>query len=310
MKTLFLTALNGWTNTIQQGKFMALLLLALAYLGYCYYQEYQAYREGQKCRDGKKTLFVYTLLATLGCICPVTAVALMKYQTGFYSYEWIWAYVPMTVLIAWAGTEFFVKLWKGERKRAIAGTILLLVIVYLSGNPASEWTAAQNAEIPEITQITGHKAKADTQSAYAVLDELTALAGTERIRLWAPKEIMAAARAYSGQMQPVYGRSIWDASLGAYSYDTYEAWQEDLYLWMNGLETTGETELVRQDTAPERTVDFALCLQYAGEAGVEYILLPVDLGEETLGELEAAAGRTAEPWNGYYLFTLTEAATE
>ena len=83
--------------------------------------------------------------------------------------------------------------------------------------------------------------------------------------LWAPKEVMEAARAYSAEIHPVYGRSIWDASLGSYSYDTYETWQEDMYLWMSHLETTGETEYLRTDEnttteAGGRKIDFAACL--------------------------------------------------
>ena len=78
---------------------------------------------------------------------------------------------------------------------------------------------------------------------------------------------MEAARAYSAEIHPVYGRSIWDASLGSYSYDTYETWQEDLYLWMSHLETTGETEYLRTDEnttteAGGRKIDFAATTFY------------------------------------------------
>ena len=92
----------------------------------------------------------------------------------------------------------------------------------------------------------------------------------------------------------VYGRSIWDASLGSYSYDTYETWQEDMDLWMSHLETTGETEYLRTDEnttteAGGRKIDFVACLDSAGKAGIDYILLPEDLSEDVQKELQEAA---------------------
>ena len=131
--------------------------------------------------------------------------------------------------------------------------------------------------------------------------------GERRRQLYsvAPKEIMAAARAYSAEIYPVYGRSIWDASLGSYSYDTYATGQEDLYLWMSHLEATGETEYVRMDESTgARTIDFADCLKYAAEKNVDIILLPGNLRKETLSELQNTAGSKLQPLDGYYLLTM------
>ena len=100
MMTLLKSATNGWLDYTQHGKYAALLLAAILYLGYCLWKS-KAARNG-----GKQPLFyLYEVLITLACICPVTAVILMKYQTAFYSYVWIWTAVPQTALIAWACTE-------------------------------------------------------------------------------------------------------------------------------------------------------------------------------------------------------------
>ena len=306
--TLLKTALNGWTDYTQHGKFAALSLLAMLYLGYTIHRRNALY-VGAGSKDRNKTimaLWLYTGLTAFVCICPVTALFLMKYQTAFYSYVWIWAVVPQTALIAWAAAEFLCGLWKKRTLTNIVATVILLGIVFLSGNPVSEWTREQTAQIPAMDVTMQQNSE---MSPWETLASLTKYRLTESgdtgFTLWAPKEVMAAARAYSADINPVYGRSIWDASLGSYSYDTYETGQEDLYLWMSYLETTGETEYVRMDESTgARTIAFADCLAYAAEADVDMILLPGNLSEETLAELQNTAGRELQPLEGYYLVTM------
>lgn len=306
--TLLKTALNGWTDYTQHGKFAALLLMAMLYLGYTIHRRNALY-VGAGSKDRNKTimaLWLYTGLTAFVCICPVTALFLMKYQTAFYSYVWIWAVVPQTALIAWAAAEFLCGLWKKRTLTNIVATVILLGIVFLSGNPVSEWTREQTAQIPAMDVTMQQNSE---MSPWETLASLTKYRLTESgdtgFTLWAPKEVMAAARAYSADINPVYGRSIWDASLGSYSYDTYETGQEDLYLWMSYLETTGETEYVRMDESTgARTIAFADCLAYAAEADVDMILLPGNLSEETLAELQNTAGRELQPLEGYYLVTM------
>lgn len=119
--TLLKTALNGWTDYTQHGKFAALLLVAMLYLGYTIRRRNALYA-GAGSKDRNKTtmtLWLYTGLTALSCICPLSALFLMKYQTAFYSYVWIWAVVPQTALIAWAAAEFLCGLWKKELLRIL-----------------------------------------------------------------------------------------------------------------------------------------------------------------------------------------------
>lgn len=300
MMTLLQSALTGWTDYTQHGKFAALLLLALLYLGF------ELYGSRAGTGDSKKQihLYVYGVLVMLGCICPMTALILLKYQTAFYSYVWIWATVPQTALIAWAAADFLVKLLKERTMRNVLTVVILAGIVFLSGNPVSEWRRSQTAQIPALT-ITSQQT--EELSAWEALEQLAVYNAQEgktaEFSLWAPKEIMAAARAYSAGIQPVYGRSIWDASLGGYSYDTYETWQEDMYLWMSHLETTGEIEYLRTDenAGEGRKIDFAACLDSAERVGIDYILLPGDLPEEAQKELQKAAGGNMQSFGGYFL---------
>lgn len=316
MKILLQSALTGWTTYTQQGKFVALLLLATGYLGFALWEMRKTSPDGGNGeKENRVTCYVYAVLVTVACICPVTALILMKYQTGFYSYVWIWAAVPQTALIAWAATEFLCRLWQkkeasGYLQKGIA-TVLFVGILFLSGNPVSEWTAGQTTQIPGVSD---EEMQEQGCTPWETLEILSVYhyseTNTQEFGLWAPKEIMAAARAYSAYIRPVYGRSIWDASLGSYSFDTYATWQEDLYLWMSHLETTGETEYVRVDETDAtagskgRTIDFAACLDSAGEAGVDYILLPGSLSEEVQKELQKTAGRELQPMGECFLIQL------
>lgn len=328
MMTLLQSALTGWTEYAQHGKFVAFLLLAMVYLGFEFYgatgAKPEAETEGKFRQMGvsagksRKLLYLYGVLITLGCICPVSAGILLKYQTAFYSYVWIWAAVPQTALIAWAAADFLEQLLKERTLRNGMAVLILLGILFLGGNPASEWVGTQTTRIPALA---GGDVTSQTQevSAWETLEQLSeyseAERGTREYTLWAPKEIMAAARAYSAQIRPVYGRSIWEASLGSYSYDTNETWQEDLYLWMSHLETTGETEYLRTDQNAEtestgaeslgRTIDFTACLDSAKEAGIDYILLPGEMPEETRQELQQLSGRELQPLGGYLLLSIS-----
>lgn len=310
MKTLLQSAMTGWTTYTQQGKFAALLLLAIVYLGF-------ALRGKKSGKESRVTVCIYAALITLACICPVTALILMKYQTNFYSYVWIWAAVPQTAVIAWAATEFLCGLWGKKEadkylRNAIA-TLILVGILFLSGNPVSKWTKAQTTQIPEVSGAGMQQEDSSWETLKLLSVYHYAETETLEFGLWAPKDIMAAARAYSAYIRPVYGRSIWDASLGSYSFDTYATWQEDLYLWMSNLETTGETEYLRTDGVTEtdnvsgskgRTIDFSACLDNAKEAGADYILLPGDLTAETQKELQKTAGRELQSLGGYFLIQL------
>ena len=204
--------------------------------------------------------------------------------------------MPQTALIAWACTEFLYTLWREKSIRNVAATLLLAGIVILSGNPVSDRTGTQ------LTQVEAPRETLRQLSEYHLEES-----GETEYSLWAPKEILAAARAYSADIHPVYGRSIWDAALGSYSYDTYETWQEDLYLWMNHLEETGEPEYVRtEENTGERTIDFRTCLDSAAAAGVDYILLPGDLPEDTVEKMQVTLGTDTElkTTAGYYLIEI------
>ena len=167
MMTLLQSALTGWTDYTQHGKFAALLLLAILYLGFVLYGSgKEANASGAE--KARKRLYLYGALVTFGCICPVTALILLKYQTAFYSYVWIWAAVPQTALIAWAATDFLCNLLKEKSLRNGMAVLILLGILFLGGNPVSEWTVAHTGTDGNARTATGNSHQGNSGAAFCI----------------------------------------------------------------------------------------------------------------------------------------------
>lgn len=320
MMELIRNAWSGWLNFTEHGKFAALLLLALLLFWFGSGQS-ENKKDGEKTVGSKvigkkalenrhRTLVYYTTAMTVCCICPLTAAALMAYQTKFYDYQWIWGAVPVTIVIALAGTQLWTQLTERYAKGKGAGwktagiTVLLICVVYLCGSMQSNvWDAEESAQNREETA--------------KVLEILTENGQNKDICLWAPQGIMEYARALDGSVVLPYGRNMWDGALNAYSYDTYGEEEKLLYTWMCHAEATGEgeaeygktavTEVAAENaekTMQTRTITAAGCMETARRLGVTHILLPSNMQQEVLTELEAYLGIQAENVAGYYLLRI------
>jgi hypothetical protein len=100
MTELLRNASLGWADYKGSGKLAILLLAALMYLWFA-----------GKWRK-QKALVLYTTVAAVCCILPVTAALLMLYQTKFYDYQWIWSIVPLTAVTAYGATLFLEQQWR------------------------------------------------------------------------------------------------------------------------------------------------------------------------------------------------------
>ena len=157
MMTLLQSALTGWTDYTQHGKFAALFCCWRSCIWDLSSMVPEKEANASGAEKARKRLYLYGALVTFGCICPVTALILLKYQTAFYSYVWIWAAVPQTALIAWAATDFLCNLLKEKSLRNGMAALILLGILFLGGNPVSEWTVAQTTQIPALTGMPGQQ---------------------------------------------------------------------------------------------------------------------------------------------------------
>lgn len=270
MQELLRNAWQGWQQYISAGKVAALLLAVL--LWYWFGRSREQEKQG--------TLYHYTTLMSILCICPVTAVCLQLYQTKFYDYQWIWSFVPVTLVIAYGGTTFLAKNWEQwkektqERVKIVTVTALCAGALLLCGSLGKD------------TGLEYIEAEAETEELLELLLERQ----DGEVCLWAPREVMSKARALNGKIKLVYGRNMWDKSLDGYAYDTYTEAEKELYEWMCVVETQGDTE--------EKTAKYA---DMAGDKGVNTLLLPIQIEEQLLRQMESATGAVAEEVGAYYL---------
>lgn len=253
MWELLNNAWNGWGNFIFYGKYPALLLLVLVV--FWFFSD----------RKREPVLLGYTTIMTVCCIFPLTAALLMQYQTKFYDYQWVWNYVPLLIVVAFAGTLVL------GHCRKWAAALVMLVIILLCGRLTDPL-----AEVKTDWQQTAATEKVVTAIAEAETEET--------IMMWAPKEVMAAARVYAPGIKLLYGRDLWDASLGAYTYDTYTQVEDDLCQWMHCTGVFGTVDGYRLDGT---VLEGKVCVEQALELGVNCIVVPAVMTQEAIAELTA-----------------------
>ena len=253
MWELLNNAWNGWGNFIFYGKYPVLLLLVLVV--FWFFSD----------RKKEPVLLGYTTVMTVCCIFPLTAALLMQYQTKFYDYQWVWNYVPLLIVVAFAGTLVL------GHCRKWAAALVMLVIILLCGRLTDPL-----AEVKTDWQQTAAAEKVVTAIAEAETEET--------IMLWAPKEVMASARVYAPGIKLPYGRDLWDASLGAYTYDTYTQVEDDLCQWMHCAGVFGTVDGYRLDGT---VLKGKVCVEQALELGVNCIVVPAVMTQEAIAELTA-----------------------
>ncbi len=263
MTELIQNAWLGWQAYKESGRLIALFLLVLLVLW--------LWKTGQE----GSLRFYATVLAVL-CICPVTAALLMQYQTRFYDYQWIWSYVPVTIVTAWGAVLVADRIrsaYRGRERYKAYGLFVLLAAVFLLcgnfGNASGQWA----------------EERADRDSAVQILTAVTESIATsenphsEALCILGPRNVISEARRLDGGIRTVYGRDMWDLHLGAYSYDVYDDGTQQLYEWMNAVETSaGDGEAL------------ASALEVPGDeirkSGANCLIVPADVPKELVQAIE------------------------
>ena len=284
MKELLRNAWLSWQQFTSAGKLMAILPAALLYF-------WMSGKQDRKRQNA--TLLSYTSVMAVCCILPVTVPLLMLYQTRFYDYLWVWSLVPMTAVAAWAGTELLHQYWEGFRwnqwRKGLPVSLLLLAVLALCsgmGNIGFDRTEESQRRI----------------EAKQVLTELIEQTegGLEDILLWAPREVIEYAREFDGAFMLLYGRDMWDASLGAYTYDTYSLEVQNLYLWMENVDESG-LAVVDFPVQGEVILQGRDCMASAVKLGVDCILLPSRIEVKEAEALARIMGGSAVLQGDYYV---------
>ena len=289
MLELLNNAWNGWGNFIFYGKYPALLLLVLVV--FWFFSD----------RKKEPVLLGYATVITVCCMFPPTAALLMQYQTKFYDYQWVWSYVPLTIIIAFAGTLVLGhcravvvgncakgsrKDWFVQKGKVAALALVIMILVLLCGRLTD----------PLAEVKTDWKKSIAAEKVVETIEEMVIRDGNaDELVLWAPKEVMAAARIYCPNIQLPYGRDLWDASLGAYTYDTYTQVEDDLCQWMHCTGVFGTVEGYRLDGT---VLAGSVCVPQALEQGVNCIVVPAVMTQEALAELTVILEEALEPADG------------
>ena len=274
----------GWQQFTASGKLVVFLPAALLFLWLGgKWKEKRSYR----------ALFGYTSVMALCCTLPITAAALMIYQNRFYDYQWVWSLVPLTAVAAWAGTELLDQCSKGFqmkqwRKWLPVSLLLLATLALCSGlgkggfdRPGEEQRRLQAQQVlaQAAEQVAGRQ---------------------DGTLLWAPRDILEYAREFDGSLELIYGRNMWDAALGAYSYDAYSLEIQNLYLWIENVDETG-LAVVNDPVRGDVILQGKDCVISARNLGVDYILLPSRIEFKDAEALAQLMGGNVVLRGDYYL---------
>ncbi len=293
----------GWQQYIEKGRVAALFLAVLLFLWFG--QKWKAQQSEQE--NAGRRLFDYSVAMAFLCICPLTAAVSMMYQTRFYDYQWIWSMVPVTIIIAWGGVIFLSDIWEKRGKNVTATATLTLGlagILFLCGG-LGQRDGLREAGREEARRNAGE----------VIAEVLLQVQGNDGIArepveicLWAPQEIMEAARSCSGEIRLPYGRNMWDPALNAYVYEAYDESLLAMYQWMSETDAlVPEAELIEKLRPGEeektlwRTRGEA-CLASARENGVNCFLFPGDLDAEYVEWLQVQLQVAPVEVQGYYMF--------
>lgn len=266
-------ALQGLERYISANKMIVLLVAVLL-------ATWLAEKKAAGEKDNR--MLVYTLIMVLLLLCPITAVVIMVYQTSFYDYEWAWAMIPVTAVIAYGVTLLVDKTF--QKRKVIWGIGVVTAFLFLCGNQGrlqalSDTDAQAKANLPELLQCMNEK--------------------SGQKLLWAPKNIMQEVRRQDGNILLIYGRDMWDAKAGSYDYEAYNESFTQIYLWLeqlvewenqlNGAEDAWEqfSERCEENKSDASTQDY---LWIMVDAGVNTYILPnmtAKLMEEELSSIAA-----------------------
>lgn len=265
-------AWEGWLSINLSGKYIVLVISLLVYLWIG--------KVGYTMKEEHKRMLLYTTVLVPLCICPLTAAVFMGYQTRFYDYPWIWSMVPITVMIAMGGTIMLIHMQEDSLlpkawQRGIFVAVLV-ALLWLSGD-----LGKQEQQLSQE--------KLDYQTAEIIVEQLQA--ENRPLCIWGPTMVQEYVRIIDPQIQVPYGRNMWDKSLNAYFYDTYD--EESILLY--------KTMDYAQNKARFTDVEM---LDLAIDKGVTHLVLPGYLLYEDAVNIAQSLGSEIRQMQGYFVVTV------
>ncbi|MBR5247691.1 MAG: hypothetical protein IKV27_01905 [Lachnospiraceae bacterium] len=280
MQELIRNGISGWFAYTDAGKYAVLFLGVLL----CYWYRKAGAGPADEPKGHLWRLMIYASIMAAAVIFPLTAVLLMKYQTKFYDYKWLWSVVPVTLIIAYGAAGTYLEVcrsrWKGNVLKPAGLAAVGLAVIFLCGNL-------------NVGSCEGADTATDKVRTVRILDKLAESGDTDTICLWAPREILVHVRGQNGQIQLLYGRNMWDVALNAYAYDVYDQETIALYEWMEGLTEGEATEFVKE----EEWTAACVVLETALNKGVNCIVIPASSTAEVTEEISSCVTDVAAKMN-------------
>ncbi len=276
-------ALLGIKEYIYDGKQLLLFLLAVALF---------------LAVSKKKTVFfkACVFMAAL-VLCPLTGALLMRYQTMFYDYRYLFGLAPMNCFIATAAVLALEKFnVNGTAKKT--AVIVSAVIVLLFTGSGRIWG---NSYTNTSSDRKGYEA------AKEVLSFVTDIAkqnGIEDIKLVADEEIIEYARACDGRIRLLYGRDIYNPALRAFSYNEYNENALSVYEFMHYAHSEYEYLTCYGEEKYNRMSEMDLSGLTDGmrNEGVNAILIKETAPESVIRRMNLQNGYTKYETDGYVLY--------
>lgn len=273
MRELFQNALNGPGSYFRSNYMMVLVMGLFLY--------FFVVETDITSREKRLLRLAAVLLALM--LFPVSAMALMLYQTRYYSYSWIWSLMPVTLLISWGSVTV---LWRhtGQNRRdgraarrLTAGVAVLLVLLLLTGNLGS-------------IQTLSEEEKDQNNRAEQVAACLQEIPGTKESLLWGSRPVLEAVRRQNSGIKVLYGRNMWEPAVAAHTYDTYPLEQQRLFDWAELIDKGYAYEVSQALTIflEDRVGDYAqndhsladaYMLQLAAEYGAHIWVFPAEASD-------------------------------
>ncbi|MCR5255675.1 MAG: hypothetical protein K6D96_07045 [Acetatifactor sp.] len=289
MSELMMSALREMAKYNGRSKFLGLFLISL-FIIFVFLRE-------------KKSFQIYGLIMFLALICPVTGALLWKYQTRFFDYLNLLYLMPVSVITAYGAVKIYDLINEKIQKRYMF-YIFFALVVYISGNFGLE----------SITELD--RSEEDLSRAKVLLEAVSEEAQGQRVIIWGPEFLMENVRILSENIYPVYGRDMFEESIKAYTYDTYDEDVIFLYEAMSALENKADATEVESNPSTEgkalisgnyadKSADEILnkALDIAEKNGVYAILIPAGADEaaEVIEKRTGESGMEIEGLKLYYL---------
>lgn len=232
--------------------------------------------------DDYRLILTYSLCASALCIFPPTAVGLMLYQTKYYDYQWILAFIPINIVIALGGTLILCQIKANKKLKAVEKWgifVVLLAILLLSGNKLEKDGKVRDT-------------KMEKERTLEVLREIP----VNQAVLWAPDTILEYSRELRPDIKLLYGRDMFEKDVEGFSFDKYEENTIACHDWMVWAQ-------VYYDISGF-PVDDIVWFDWIVEKGVNTVILPANLKESTRKRIERHYHTESKKVGDYYLLTI------